>query len=1084
MTTSFRSPAVDAPPSRGVPDVRPETPPRPRGLGKRGPGLLARNPAWPITALLVGYPAWWALGLADYTWVFLAVPMTARMIGWHRYGNRPIRVPPGFGVWLLFLVCSAAGVFLLTQTAPGTVPSAVSHRIISFAVRDLNYVGVTVLLLYAGNLTERELPRRRFAWMLGLVGVYTVIGGLAAIAAPHFQFNSPFELLLPKSVDANPFIQASMHPGLAQIQSVLGTPGGRPKAPFDYTNLWGDCLTILVPWLLVGWTGRSRRQRWIAIAVIVAGCAPLLYSLNRGVWLGALLSLVYLAVRFAARGRMAMIGWVLTVISVAVILVLVTPLHTLVGGRLSTGGSANLRSNLSTLAIRDAAASPIVGFGDTRQERGSPTSIAVGPSPKCPSCGQLAVGSTGQLWLLFVCNGFVGAALYLGFFGYGIWRFRRDRTPYGLAGELVLLLSFLYMFTYDAVGAPLGFTVLAYALLWKNHMLGAPERLAGEGLPAARPHGLPAGSTRLLAPRAPSRPRPGFERRWSGPAGRRPPVSRSPRRRTDEPGTLPGRPGTPRPPGQASRTGLAEVARGGMLNLGGAGFSATATLVITVLVTRHFSRSVAGAFFAATSLFLIVETISNLGAFNGAIYFIARLRSLHEDARIPAIMRAAIRPVTVCSVVAAVATVVFAEPLARLLLGGHASQGVDPVAVARILRALAVTLPFAALADTFLGASRGYRDMLPTVLVDRIGRSSLQLAGVATAILLGGGALLAPLWALPYVPAGVVSWWWLRRIRRRDALAVVAAPPPAAAAPDDKPADLIEDRPGQDVVAAGAREFWRFTGPRALASAAQILIQRLDIVLVGIIRGPAEAAVYTAATRFLVVGQLANVAIGMAAQPQFTHLFAIRDRIAANTVYQVTTSWLVVLTWPLYLLTVIYGPAVLAVFGHSYQVGGPVMVILGLSMLVNGACGQVDVVLTTTGRTTWSLANGLLAVAVNASVDLALIPRYGIIGAAIGWAAAIGVMNLVPLVQVATVIRVHPFGRGSLVACLLSLLSFGAIPLAARAIAGDSAPTTVAAVTTGCLVMLAGLWLGRNVLQLPLLPGAARTRRRSSTDLQ
>ena len=94
----------------------------------------------------------------------------------------------------------------------------------------------------------------------------------------------------------------------------------------------------------------------------------------------------------------------------------------------------------------------------------------------------------------------------------------------------------------------------------------------------------------------------------------------------------------------------------------------------------------AGAFFAATSLFLIVETISNLGAFNGAVYFIARLRSLHEEARIPAILRAAIRPVAACSVVAAVATVVFAEPLARLLLGGHVSQGADPVAVARILR--------------------------------------------------------------------------------------------------------------------------------------------------------------------------------------------------------------------------------------------------------------------------------------------------------------------------------------------------------------------------------------------------------------
>lgn len=504
MTSSFRSRTTDAPPSGSAPDG---APPRPRGLGKRGTGLLARNPAWPITVLLVGYPVWWALGLADYTWVLLAVPMTARMIAWHRHRSRPIRVPPGFGIWLLFLICVAAGVFLLTQTAPGTVPSAVSHRLISFTVRTLNYVGVTVLLLYVGNLTERELPRRRLAWMLGLVAVYTVIGGVAALAAPHFQFSSPVELLLPKSVDANPFIQASMHPGLAQLQNVLGTPGGRPKAPFDYTNTWGDCLTILVPWLLVGWTSRSRRQRWIAIAIVVAGCAPMLYSLNRGVWSGVALSLVYLAVRFAARGRMAMIGWVLAVVSVVVVLVLATPLHAIVVGRLSAAGSANLRSNLSSLSVRDAAASPIVGFGDTRQERGSPTSIAVGPSPKCPSCGQLAVGSTGQLWLLLICNGFVGAALYLGFFGYGIWRFRRDRTPYGLAGELVLLLSFLYMFTYDAVGAPLGFTVLAYALLWKNDMLGAPDRLEGEAPPAARPRGLRTRSARPLALRRPIRPR-------------------------------------------------------------------------------------------------------------------------------------------------------------------------------------------------------------------------------------------------------------------------------------------------------------------------------------------------------------------------------------------------------------------------------------------------------------------------------------------------------------------------------------------------------------------------------------------------
>ena len=202
-------------------------------------------------------------------------------------------------------------------------------------------------------------------------------------------------------------------------------------------------------------------------------------------------------------------------------------------------------------------------------------------------------------------------------------------------------------------------------------------------------------------------------------------------------------------------------------------------------------------------------------------------------------------------------------------------------------------------------------------------------------------------------------------------------------------------------------------------------------MLVGILKGPVEAAVYTAATRFLVVGQLGNAAISMAAQPQFTHLFAIGDRRGASAVYQVTTAWLIILTWPLYLLAAVYGPTVLAVFGHSYQAGSTVMVILGLTMLIATGCGQVDMVLTTTGRTSWSLLNAAAA-GINVGVDLALIPRYGITGAAIGWAAAIAVTNLVPLAQVASVVRVHPFGRGTLAACALTTISFGLIPLGAH----------------------------------------------------
>ncbi len=251
-------------------------------------------------------------------------------------------------------------------------------------------------------------------------------------------------------------------------------------------------------------------------------------------------------------------------------------------------------------------------------------------------------------------------------------------------------------------------------------------------------------------------------------------------------------------------------------------------------------------------------------------------------------------------------------------------------------------------------------------------------------------------------------------------------------------------------------------------------------MLVAILKGPVDAAIYTAATRFLVAGQLGNAAISMAAQPQLTRLFAVGDRDGANAVYQATTGWLILLTWPLYLLAVIFGPSVLAVFGHTYEAGSSVMLILGLAMLVATACGQVDTVLITTGRSSWSLYNGLLAMGINVGADLALIPRIGITGAAIGWAAAIGVTNLMPLIQVATAARVHPFGRGTLAACLLTTVSFAVIPLAARALAGTSAVVALAAIAAGGLVLGGGLWWLHKPLQLSVFPRPGVLRRRSA----
>jgi hypothetical protein len=452
----------------GPPVAEPQVPGR-TVRARRG-SWFARDAAWPIVALLAGWPLWWCLGLGDYIPILFAIPMIRRMWRWRVSRERTIKLPPGFKIWTLFLIVTVFSVATISLTAPDSVASPTGSRVISWVLRTGVYFAVTVLLVFAGNLTEKELPRRRLAWLLGLVGIYTAIGGILGVADPHFQFTSPTAYLLPRSLQNNNGLLAMMlHPGFSQVQNILGYAVGRPRAPFDYTNMWGNVLAITLPWLIVAWwCYGNRKERRNLLIVLALALVPVVYSLDRGLWVGLGISILYVAVRFALRGKLAMLAGLFGVLALVAVVVAASPLQSLISQRLSHGKSNAVRSSLSGLALDVAAASPIIGYGDTRHELGSTNSIVVGKTAKCHSCGSRDIGGNGQLWMLLITSGFVGAALYCSFFLYGIWRYWRDPTPYGLVGVLVLILGFPFMIVYIAVGPPLAFTMLAYALLWKN----------------------------------------------------------------------------------------------------------------------------------------------------------------------------------------------------------------------------------------------------------------------------------------------------------------------------------------------------------------------------------------------------------------------------------------------------------------------------------------------------------------------------------------------------------------------------------------------------------------------------------------
>lgn len=501
--------------------------------------------------------------------------------------------------------------------------------------------------------------------------------------------------------------------------------------------------------------------------------------------------------------------------------------------------------------------------------------------------------------------------------------------------------------------------------------------------------------------------------------------------------------------GQSAPTSLGKIARGSTINLIGAASMGLSTFLVTVAVTRGLSQASAGIFFSATSLFLLATAVGQLGTAAGLVYFISRARALGKQALISTYVRVAVRPVMTCAVLMAIAMIVFAPQLAAWSNPNHAE------ATAQYLRVLAVFIPIAGLENVALSATRGMGTMRANALVEQLGRPLLQLVLVGIAVFFAETTLLGWAWGASYAPAALLAWIWWKGLRPVTGMPVTAA------------------REGR------AREFWAFSGPRALTSVIQVVMQRFDIVLVGAISGPVDAAIYAAATRFTVAGQMGNNAIALATQPAIVQSIARNDDEETNRIYRTSTAWLMLITWPIYFTFIVFGSGLVQIFGRDYESGANVLLVISVAMLISTGCGMVDMVLTMAGRTTWNLANAILALGVMLALDLWLIPLYGPIGAAIGWGAAIVVRNVAALTQVGLSLHLHPLGRATITAGALGSASFGLLPWAVMSVL-DSKWDVVIAVGVSAVCFGGGLLAFRRILDLGALRSVLTRRRRAT----
>ena len=416
---------------------------------------VRRLPAgWQMYLFFGLYPVLWVLGLSYFLWPAMAVVFCASLCL-----RRPVRVPPGFGLWGLFLLWMLASVIELDS----------SQRLMFFGWRALIYVTATALLLWVYNASEDELPSDAVAGALTCLWAVSILGGLVGVFYPELSFHSLAQQMLPKSILSNPTVYAYVHPALAEMQfKALGHPIGRPMTFYAYTNQWAAAVGVLTPFAIItAMRARRRFTRHLVIALLAVSAIPVVISINRGLWIALGVALVFVTVKMTATGRSRVLLAVLGLCTVVAAVIVLSPLGGIIHERLTSQRNSNgTRSTLYQEAFSGVGRSPLFGFGSPR-------------ASAYTSAGNAHVGTQGQFYLVLFSHGIPAMLCYLGWFLFtSLHALRRKRVD-TILWNCVILMSFTEMMVYDFLPVTMYVVMIACGLLWRERRL--------EPAPAMRP---------------------------------------------------------------------------------------------------------------------------------------------------------------------------------------------------------------------------------------------------------------------------------------------------------------------------------------------------------------------------------------------------------------------------------------------------------------------------------------------------------------------------------------------------------------------------------------------------------------------
>jgi O-antigen/teichoic acid export membrane protein len=453
------------------------------------------------------------------------------------------------------------------------------------------------------------------------------------------------------------------------------------------------------------------------------------------------------------------------------------------------------------------------------------------------------------------------------------------------------------------------------------------------------------------------------------------------------------------------------LARGSALSLVLSVCAQGCTIGVTVVLARRLGAADVGRYAQAQAVLALLGILTLGGLKAGLTRFVATQRAAGDMGAVHGTVRAGMGFAVIASVLCGGVLAVLAQPLAV-----HAFH--DP-GLTGPLQLVAVTLPFASATDAAMAASQGYRRMRTYAVVQLFLEPTLRIVLTALLVVLGYG-----------VRGALVALLISNVVACSIALVAVARQLGPATAP----------------IRYTVRRLFSFSVISWFASLATTGLIWADTVLLGLLAKNTDVGVYNVATRLVMLAAFVMVPINQAVGPRIAHASQLDDRGALGQLYRVATSWIVRLSLPAFIVLFAFPKELLHFFGRGFVIGASVTVVFAVGKLVDAATGPCAVMLNMSGRPLHNMLTNVLALALNIGLNLYLIPRHGVLGAAIAWSVSLIVANVVRVLAVRHLYGLLPFNRATAQGLMAGAAALG-VALALRPVVG-ALPALAAAMAT------------------------------------